>query len=79
MITKIEMDGKKVLAISIPSVTNMGDVRELRAALMDMVETCVASDESKDNTPCMAIYFVMQMIRELTSDIEKGGHDGSSD
>ena len=73
MITKIEQNGHKTLAISVPSVTTMGDVRELRDALSDMLESCLASDDGKENTPSMAIYFVLQMIRELTNDIEKGG------
>lgn len=77
MIARVEMNGKKVLAVTLPEGGSMSDVRKLRSALMDVMETCLSSDESKDNTASISLWFLLRMIHELEDCIEKD--DGMAD
>ena len=77
MITKVNSNGRQVLAISMPGVNTMADVAELRGSLQDVLETCLSSDECKDRTGSVAMWQVACLIRVLTDDIEgaAGGED----
>ena len=72
MITMVQNGEEYVPAFSAPEVVfDQSCLEDLRNALFDMLETCLADDDVKYCTPASSFYIVACMIRELTRDIDK--------
>lgn len=70
MIIPVNCKGKMYLALAIPGITMRSDVKELRNALLDLLDGCLADDDTKDNTPSLSMWLVLRMIVELNKDLE---------
>lgn len=73
MIYEVMNNDCKKLAVSFPLLDSMSGVRDLRNALSEVLDSCLSSDETKNNTPSMALWTVLQLVRELSTDIEEKG------
>ena len=76
MVTMIEQCGRKVPAVVFSHVGDLNGVRDLRDALNEVLETCLSSEENKDNTKAMSLWFLQQVITDLTKAVEKSDCDG---
>lgn len=71
MITMIQSSGCMIPSISSEeALFDMDNVENLRDALLNMLEVCLADDEVKFCVPSSQFYIVSVFIRELTHDIE---------
>ena len=71
MIKTLNIDGKKSVAIIANEVNSPEGVRELRKALFEVLENSVSSDEVKNITPSLSLWYLIQLIRALEPE-EKG-------
>lgn len=72
MIKYIEINGIQRPAIVMDQLVVPGDVRDLRKALVDCLETCLSSETTKDFTKSTSLWYLVRLIDETTID-EKGG------
>lgn len=61
MIKTLNIDGKRTLAITVESLSNFSS-QELHDALMEVLETCLSSDEAKNLTSSLSLYILLQLI-----------------
>jgi len=75
MIKPVVVDGCTKLAIVVDCIETNDDVRELRNALIDVMETCVSDERSKDITKSTSLWYILRLIDETTTLCreEKGG------
>lgn len=66
MIKRIKLDGVTRIAIFMDELIVPGDVRELRSALLDCLETCLASEKSKRFTKAESLRYMVRLIDETT-------------
>ena len=71
MIIPVKQNGKALLAITLPSGWDRSCIRTLRDSLMDMLITCVESEDAKDATASKSMYYSAVFIEELTKEIEE--------
>lgn len=64
------MGNKSRMAIAIPQISTRDMVRRLRDALVDVVTTCIATEDNKDGTDSDSLLLVMYVINELNKDVE---------
>ena len=76
MIQMVTCGGRTMPAVTLSHVTSMDGVRELRDALNEVLETCLSSEENKDNTKAVSLWFLQQTITDLTQALEEGGEHG---
>lgn len=69
MVKNVTIDGKKTLAIT-NVVGSSSDVIELRKALFEVLENLLSSDEAKDNTSSLSLWYLTQLIQAIEP--EKG-------
>ncbi|MBR1557453.1 MAG: hypothetical protein IJ647_06810 [Prevotella sp.] len=67
MIKPVVVDGRTKLVIVVDCIETNDDVRELRNALIDVMETCVADERSKDITKSMSLWYTLRLIDETTT------------
>ena len=75
MIKYVEVNGKQMPAIVLDVVADIADVRELRKALINVMEACVSTETNKQFTKAVSLWFLTRLIDETTIDgpIMKGG------
>lgn len=64
------MGNKSRMAIAVPQINSRDMVRRLRDALVDVVTTCIATEDNKDGTDSDSLLLVMYVINELNKDVE---------
>ena len=69
MITTAFIDGVPRLAIAVPEICNRERLWELREGLLDLMETCLATEDAKEATDSVSIFIVLRFIRELINDL----------
>ena len=70
MIIPVNCKGKMYLALAIPGITMRSDVKELRNALLDLLDTTISDEELKDVTSSRSLHAILNVIHELTKDLE---------
>ena len=75
MIKYVNMDGRTVPAIVIECLDDIQAIRELRKGLVDVLETCVLTEETKDCTKHTSLWYLIRLIDETTIECpeKKGG------
>lgn len=68
MITPVKINGHMMLAIAIPELHSREDVNELRDAMLDVLSTCMLSEETKECTSCESLYLLVNFIKALVYD-----------
>lgn len=71
MIKRINVNGITRMAILMDELLVPGDIRELRNALVDCLETCLSSERSKRFTKAESLRYIVRLIDETTIE-EKG-------
>ena len=69
MVQQITVDGHKQLAITMKGLNNLSDLVQMQSALTEVLDTCLSSDEAKQGTSSFALWFLLQLIKVLSSDI----------
>ncbi len=70
MLVPVNIDGHMCLALAIPGINNNADVKLLRNALLEMVDTCISDEELKDVTDSRTLHSVLNVVYHLTRDLE---------
>ena len=70
MVTPVNIKGSAYFAIVNPSINSRSDVKAFRDALLDVVDTCLISEETKEVTSCNSLRILLSMIVELNKDLE---------
>ena len=70
MLTPVTHKGQAYLALAIPQINSRDDVKALRNALLDVVDSCIRSEEIKDVTDSRSLHILLNMIVELNKDLE---------
>lgn len=75
MIKFMEVEGQQKPAIIVNAVSGIGDVRELRKALVEIMETCLSDDKTKQFVSALSLWYLTRLIDETTIECpeEKGG------
>lgn len=75
MIRFLEVEGKQVPAIIVNVVYGVEEVRELRKALVEIMETCLSDDKTKQFVSALSLWYLTRLIDETTIECpeEKGG------
>ena len=71
MVQQITVDGHKQLAITMKGLNNLSDLVQMQSALTEVLDTCLSSDETKDRTSSFSLWFALQLITELSADIQE--------
>lgn len=58
------------LALAIPRINNRADVKVLRNALLEVIDTCISDEELKDVTASRSLSSLLNVACELTKDLE---------
>lgn len=70
MIVPVNVKGHSCLALGIPRINTYADVKELRNALLDIIDTCISDEEMKDVTASRTFSVLLNVACELTRDLE---------
>ncbi len=70
MITNVMVNGSPRLAIAVPEICDRERVQDLRDGLLDLLETCFATEDAKEATDSLSLFIVLRFIRELNNDLE---------
>lgn len=75
MIKYVDVNGHTKPAIVVNCIDDISQVRELRKALIDVMETCLSSDQTKEYTSSTSLWYLTRLIDETTVECpnEKGG------
>lgn len=75
MIKPVLVGGRTKLAIVVDCIETSENLRDLREALIDVMETCVAEERAKDITKATSLWYILRLIDETTtmSNEVKGG------
>lgn len=73
MIVPVTIGSSSYMAVAMPEVSNVDDVRDLRSSLMDLLEACVGNDDSKTQARSNSLRMLVRMIDALTTTVEEGG------
>ena len=71
MITTAMILGQPRLALAVPEICTYERVAELRDGLLDILETCLRDEESKEAVNSLSVFMVLRMIRELNRDLDR--------
>ena len=66
------------LAIVLRHVDFISDVEALRDSLLDVMSTCLSSDENKNNTDSFSLWSLNTLIGELARDCQQAEKGGQS-
>ena len=70
MLVPVNVSGRMYLALAIPRINNRADVKLLRNALLEVIDTTVSDEELKDVTSSRSLHAILNVIHELTKDLE---------
>lgn len=70
MVTPVCIKGDSYLAICSKHIHSRDDVKALRDALLDIIDSCLYSEETKDVTESRSLHILLNMIMELNKDLE---------
>lgn len=75
MIKYVDVDGKQKPAIVMDCIDDIREIREFRKGMVDVLTTCVSSDQAKDFTSSTSLWYLIHLIDETTIECsnEKGG------
>ena len=75
MIKYVDVDGKQKPAIVMDCIDDIQAIREFRKGMVDVLTTCVSSDQTKDFTSSTSLWYLINLIDETTIECsnEKGG------
>lgn len=68
MIIPVTIDGQQMLAIALEGPLDGSFLPELRKSLVEVLTSCISSDETKDGTSSTALWFLIQLIEAITPD-----------
>ena len=71
MLVPVNVSGRMYLALAIPRLNNRSDVKLLRNALLEVIDTTVSDEELKDVTSSRSLHAILNVIHELTKDLEE--------
>lgn len=71
MLVPVNIGGHVCLALAIPRINNRADVKLLRNALLEVVDTTISDEELKDVTSSRSLHAILNVIHELTKDLEE--------
>lgn len=71
MVQQIQVEGRQQLAVTMKGLNNLSDIIEMQSAIAELLETCLSSDEAKDRTSSFALWFGLQLVTELSADIQE--------
>ena len=64
---------RKTIGIVVTEIFNESAVKELRNALLDVLASCVSSEETKECTSSMSLWLLIKLIEAITPDSQEGG------
>ena len=70
MLVPINLKGHSCLSLAIPGINNRADVKVLRNALLELVDSTISDEELKDVTSSRSLHSVLNVVFELTKDLE---------
>lgn len=70
MLVPVNIGGKVLMAIAIPRINNRADVKLLRNALLELIDSTISDEELKDVTSSRSLHSVLNVVCELTKDLE---------
>ena len=70
MIVPVTTNGRPCLALAISRINTRADVKALRDALRDVIDSCLISEETKEVTESKSLHILLNMIVELNKDLE---------
>ena len=70
MLVPVNIGGRMHLALAIPRINSRADVKLLRNALLEVIDTTVSDEELKDVTSSRSLHAILNVIHELTKDLE---------
>lgn len=73
MIVPVTINGKKTLAIALEGPLDSRFLPEIRKSLVEVLTSCLSSDETKDVTSSTSLWFLLQLIEAITPDNKEGG------
>jgi len=71
MVQQIQVEGRQQLAVTMKGLNNLSDIIEMQSAIAELLEGCLSSDETKDRTSSFALWFGLQLVTELSADIQQ--------
>lgn len=70
MLTPVVIDKRPLLAIAVPGINSRADVKALRDALLEVVDSCISDEGTKDVTSSRSLHILLNMICEINKDLE---------
>ena len=70
MLTPVTIKGRQCLALAISRINTREDVKALRDAMLDVIDSCLCNEETKDVTESKSLHILLNMIVELNKDLE---------
>lgn len=70
MLTPVTIKGRPCLALAISRINSREDVKAFRDALLEVVDSCLCQEETKDVTSSRSLHILLNMIVELNKDLE---------
>ena len=70
MLIPVNVGGHMRLALAIPRINNRADVKLLRNALLEVIDITISDEELKDVTSSRSLHAILNVIYELTKDLE---------
>lgn len=71
MLVPVNVKGHAYLALAIPRINSRADVKLLRNALLELIDTTISDEELKDVTSSRSLHSILNVIFELTKDLEE--------
>lgn len=73
MIIPVTINGKQTLAIALEGPLDSRFLPEIRKSLVEVLTSCISSDEIKDVTSSTSLWFLLQLIEAITPESQEGG------
>lgn len=73
MIIPVTINGRKTLAIALEGPLDSSFLPEIRKSLVEVLTSCLSSDETKDVTSSTSLWFLLQLIEAITPESQEGG------
>lgn len=70
--------GRDMVSMACFPIFDMTDVKQLRDALMEILELCVSYKETKDTANPFHLYLLTNLVKGLTEDIERSEKGGKA-
>lgn len=70
MLAPVTIKGRPYLALAISQINTREDVKDLRDALLEVIDSCLCNEETKDVTGSRSLHILLNMIVELNKDLE---------